>query len=110
VPGLNQVGPRAALTAGGRDTERQDLPMCDQDTPDLAERYDAMERDVLYLLMNGKPIWSVEDIGRDIDDQPGAEDAVRGLRQAGLVNQTSDGFVFATRAGYRMVQIVGKVV
>jgi Mn-dependent DtxR family transcriptional regulator len=84
--------------------------MCDQDTPDLAERYDAMERDVLYLLMNGKPIWSVEDIGRDIDDQPGAEDAVRGLRQAGLVNQTSDGFVFATRAGYRMVQIVGKVV
>lgn len=84
--------------------------MCDQDTPDLAERYDAMERDVLYLLMNGKPIWSVEDIGRDIDDQAGAEDAVRGLRQAGLVNQTSDGFVFATRAGYRMVQIVGKVV
>ena len=84
--------------------------MCDQDSPDLAERYDAMERDVLYLLMNGKPIWSVEDIGRDIDDPAGAEDAVRGLRQAGLIDQTSDGFVFATRAGYRMVQIVGKVV
>jgi hypothetical protein len=80
------------------------------DTCTLAERYDVRERDVLYLLTNGLPIWSVEDIGRDIEDEAGAEDAVRGLHRAGLVHRTSDGFVFATRAGFRMVEIVGKVI
>lgn len=77
--------------------------------PGLAEQYDAMEREVLYLLTNGLPIWSVEDIGRDIEDPMDAVDVVRGLRRAGLVHQTSDGYVFATRAGFRMVEIVGKV-
>jgi hypothetical protein len=81
----------------------------EEDTRTLAERYDVMERDVLYLLTNGLPVWSVQDIGRHIDDPAGAEDAVDALRCAGLVHQTSDGFVFATRAGYRMVEIVGKV-
>lgn len=80
------------------------------DTRTLAERYDVTERDVLYLLTNGLPIWSVDDIGRGIESQAGAEDAVRGLKRAGLIHQTSDGFVFATRAGQRMVEIIGKVV
>jgi len=79
-------------------------------TQGVAERYDATERDILYLLTNGLPIWSVEDLGRDIEDATSAEDAVRGLGRAGLIHQTSDGFVFATRAGHRMVEIVGKVV
>ena len=85
--------------------------MHDQDTLTPGERYDALEQMVLYLMTDGEqPIWSVEDIGRDLDDPAGAQDAVRGLRTAGLVHQTSDGFVFATRAGCRMVEIVGKVV
>lgn len=85
--------------------------MPDQDdTRTLSERYDLTERDVLYLLTNGLPIWSVDDIGRDIESQAAAEDAVRGLKRAGLAHQTADGFVFATRAGFRMVEIVGKVV
>jgi hypothetical protein len=84
--------------------------MHENTTPSVAEHCDATERDVLYLLTNGLPIWSVQDIGRHIDDPAGAEDAVDDLRAAGLIHQTSDGFVFATRAGYRMVEIVGKVV
>jgi hypothetical protein len=62
-------------------------------------RYDALEQQVLYLLTNGLPIWSVADLGRELDDPPGVEDAVYGLRTAGLIHQTSDGFVLATRAG-----------
>ncbi len=84
--------------------------MPDQDdTRAPGERYDALELQVLYLLTNGQPVWSIADLGRELDDPPSVEDAVYGLRTAGLVNQTSDGFVFATRAAYRMVQIVGKV-
>jgi hypothetical protein len=79
-------------------------------TQGAAERYDATERDIFYLLTNGLPIWCVEDIGRDIEGQADAEDAVRGLCRAGLAHQTTDGFVFATRVGHRMVEIVGKVV
>jgi hypothetical protein len=85
--------------------------MHDQDTRTLAQRFDAMERDVLYLLTGDDlPIWSVEDIGRDVEDPTGAVDAVRGLHNAGLIHKTSDGYIFATRAGFRMVQIVGQVI
>jgi hypothetical protein len=83
--------------------------MHDQDTPMPGARYDALEQSILYRLTNGLPIWSVPDLGRELDDPPGVEDAVYGLRTAGLVHQTSDGFVFATRAGFRIVEIVGKV-
>ncbi|HEY3864472.1 MAG TPA: hypothetical protein VGL54_00115 [Solirubrobacteraceae bacterium] len=83
--------------------------MHDQDTPSVAERYDTTEREVLYLLTepeSGQPLWSVEDIGREIEtDEPMLP--VRSLLRAGLVHRTTDGFVFATRAAVRMVQIVG---
>jgi hypothetical protein len=84
--------------------------MPDQDdTRAPGARYDALEQQILYLLTNGLPIWSVADLGRELDDPPGVEDAVYGLRTAGLIHQTSDSFVFATRPGFRMVEIVGKV-
>jgi hypothetical protein len=80
-------------------------------TPTVAERFDAMERDVLYLLTGDDlPIWSVEDLGRDLEAPAGAVDAVRGLHNAGLIHKTSDGFVFATRAAFRLVEMVGQVV
>lgn len=41
----------------------------EQPIPDPAARFDAMERDVIYLLTGDDlPIWSVEDIGRDLED------------------------------------------
>lgn len=82
----------------------------DRDIPTAAERGDALERDILYLLTgDDSPIWSVEDIGREVEtNEPTLP--IQGLLRAGLIYQTSDGFVFATRAGWRMVEIVGQVV
>jgi hypothetical protein len=80
-------------------------------TQDPAERFDEMEREVLYLLTGDDlPIWSIEDIGRDLGDPGGVVDAIRELNNAGLIHKSSDGFVFATRAAWRMVQIVGQVI
>lgn len=80
--------------------------------PNVAERYDELERAVLYLLTeldDGQPLWSVEDIGREMESTEPIV-PVRGLLRAGLVHQTTDGFVFATRAAVRMVQMVGHVI
>lgn len=72
---------------------------------------DEIERDILYLLTAGDaPIWSVDDLGRAIDDRIAAIDAVGGLRRGGLIHQTTDGHVFAARAGVRAVGIIGRVV
>jgi hypothetical protein len=84
-----------------------------QDQPnEQMRKWDVMERDALYLLTDpGRypPIWSVADIGREIEHYD--PDAVlRPLRNAGLIHRTSDGFVFATAAAFRMVQMVGHVV
>jgi hypothetical protein len=86
--------------------------MHDENTPAVPRPLDVTERDVLYLLTrpeDGQPIWSLDDIGRDIESADDADVATRGLHQAGLIHRTSDGFVFATRAAVRMVQMVGHV-
>ena len=57
----------------------------------------------------GPPIWSAADIGREIEHFD-ADAVLRPLRNAGLIHRTSDGFVFATAAAFRMVQMVGQVV
>lgn len=86
--------------------------MHDQDIEDHARAFDVMERDVLYLLTEPndcQPLWSVEDIGREIEsDDPMAP--IHGLLGAGLIHRTGDGFVFATRAGVRMAQLVDRAV
>jgi hypothetical protein len=87
--------------------------MHDEDNPeDRLHPLDELERNVLYLLTqpdDGQPLWSVEDIGREMECDE-AITHVRGLRRAGLVNITSDGFVFATRAGVRVTQLIGHVI
>jgi hypothetical protein len=83
-----------------------------QTTRDDPRSYDEIERDVLHLLTrpeDGQPLWSVADIAREIEsDDPMVP--VRGLLGAGLIHRTTDGFVFATRAGVRAVQMVGHVI
>jgi hypothetical protein len=90
--------------------------MQEQRIPDPAERWDTIERDALYLLTgsdDNQPLWSVEDLGRELELPKGGMypiDVVRGLQRAGLIHHTSDGYVFATRAAVRMVEMVGQVV
>jgi hypothetical protein len=83
------------------------------DEPNEQERkWDSLERDALYLLADPQhypPIWSVPDIGRELDHFD-AEAVILPLRNAGLVHQTSDGFVFATPAAFKIVQMVGQVI
>jgi hypothetical protein len=75
-------------------------------------KWDVMERETVYLLTDPERyplIWSVADIGREVETgDPMA--VVRPLCNAGLLHRTSDGFVFATPAAYRMVSLVGQVV
>jgi hypothetical protein len=84
-----------------------------QDEPNEQQRkWDVLERETVYLLTDPErypSIWSVPDIGRELDHyDPDA--IVRPLRNAGLLHQTADGFVFATPAAFRMVQMVGHVI
>jgi predicted transcriptional regulator len=68
------------------------------------------ERELLYLLTGDDlPLWSIWDLARALDRGKYVKDTIRSLRRNGLVNQTSDGYVFATRAAFRMVQVVGQV-
>jgi hypothetical protein len=75
-------------------------------------KWDVMEREALYLLTDPDrypPIWSIADMGREIEYFD-PEAVIRPLCNAGLIHRTSDGFVFATAAAFRMVQMVGQVV
>jgi hypothetical protein len=80
--------------------------------PDPLDRHDRIEREILYLLTGiegEQPIWSVDDLGRAIESADEADVAVRDLACAGLAYRTIDGHVFASRAGVRVVQLVGHV-
>jgi hypothetical protein len=84
-----------------------------QEEPNEQQRkWDTLERETLYLLADPErypSIWSVADIGRELDFSD-PEAIVRPLRNAGLLHRTADGFVFATPAAFRMVQMVGHVI
>jgi hypothetical protein len=76
-------------------------------------RQDAIERDVLHMLTGqggAQPLWSVPDLGRAMESDDDAEVAVDALHRAGLIHKTADGFVFATCAGMRAVQMVGYII
>jgi hypothetical protein len=82
--------------------------MHENPTQTPAERLDAGERDVLYLLTDGdQPLWSVDELARAMDDHC-TVDYVYGLQRAGLIHKTTDGFVFAARPGVRAVEMIGR--
>jgi hypothetical protein len=79
-------------------------------THDLRD-WDALERDVVYLLTDpdrSPTICSVADIGLALDTQDPMV-LIRPLCGVGLLHRTADDFVFATPAAYRMVGLVGRV-
>jgi hypothetical protein len=87
--------------------------MQDQPIPDLNAEHNDREREVLYLLCGMRdvqPLWSVDDLGREIESHDHAEVAVNGLLRAGLADEPANGFVCASRAGVRVVEMVGFVV
>jgi hypothetical protein len=78
-----------------------------------ATRLDRVEQEILYFLaddVDGQQVWAVADLERQIDNANDASVAVRGLYAAGLLNQTSDGYVLASRAGIRAVAMIGAVI
>jgi hypothetical protein len=83
-----------------------------QPTPSLHEDPRYTEREILYALTSpcdGQPLWSLEDLGRELGDRIAVEDALQQLHSAGLIYRTTDGFIFATRAAVRLIQIVGQI-
>jgi hypothetical protein len=86
--------------------------MPDENPNEQTRKWDVLERETVYLLTDPDrhpPIWSVADIGREIEtSDPNA--VIRPLCNAGLVHPTGEDFVFATAAAFRMVQMVGQVI
>jgi hypothetical protein len=80
----------------------------EQPTPDPHDDSTQTEADVLVLLTDphGRRPWSVEEVGREIESQIDASDALAALYRAGLIHRTNDGFVFATRAAIRASELV----
>ena len=83
-----------------------------QTTRDDPRSDDEIERDILYLLTdreNGPPLWTIDEIGAAIERRD-AVDHVGALLRHGVAHETADGFVFASLAGVRVVEITGRVV
>ncbi len=65
------------------------------------DRLDTNERAVLLLLFDDRAPWTLDELGRELNDDRGdAADAVSSLTRAGLVHRLGD-FVFPTRAARR---------
>ena len=73
-------------------------------TPPPEQSAQAIVLDLLIGDENHWP-WSVEEVAREVSSSLDAADAIDALHGAGLINRTSDGFVFPTRAAVRYSQI-----
>ncbi len=67
---------------------------------------DEIDSSILSLLLgkDGADVWSIHDIGREIDNDLSAQDGVARLRAAGLVHRSGD-FVMASRAAWRSYEL-----
>jgi hypothetical protein len=68
---------------------------------------DQAERRVLYLLTDEQPVWTMDDLAREVESAEDARITVQELRGAGLVAMAGDGCVFATRATVRLLELTG---
>jgi hypothetical protein len=78
-----------------------------QDTRTPAQRMEQVERRVLYLLTDEQPVWSIEDLAREVESAENACIAIHELLAAGLVSKAGEDCVFATRATARLVELIG---
>jgi hypothetical protein len=56
----------------------------------------------LLLVEDDQRPWSTEEMIRDIGRRTDVLDAIANLHGAGLINRTTDGFIFASRAALRL--------
>jgi hypothetical protein len=85
--------------------------MANQSTAETNRSPQETQRDILYALTepgDGRPLWTVEELALELDE-PFVVDHVNALRAAGLIHRTSDGFIFATRAAARHIELTGRV-
>jgi hypothetical protein len=82
-----------------------------QQEPIQERDFDGLEREAVYLMTSSEqpPIWALADIGRELETTD-PEALVRPLVNAGLLNRTSEDFVFATPAAFKWVELVGHVI
>jgi hypothetical protein len=82
-----------------------------QDEPIPESEYDMLARETVYLMTSSDqpPVWTLPDIGRELETHD-PEALVRPLVCAGLLYRTSDGYVFASPAAFKMVQMVGHII
>jgi hypothetical protein len=75
------------------------------ETPDRAKN--ATNGTVLDLLIEeeNQRRWTPHELALEIGSSVVVEDAIANLHAAGLVHETSDGFVFATRAAIQFERI-----
>lgn len=66
-----------------------------------ADRLDQRQRTVLMLLFSDPSPWTVQELGRELNGEQLAEDAVRELAGAGLVHRLVGDFIVPTRAARR---------
>jgi hypothetical protein len=69
-----------------------------------AEREDQRDKTILLVVCEELVPWTVEEIGRELDDPLGVIDGVGRLARAGLVHRLGE-FVFPTRATRRASEI-----
>jgi hypothetical protein len=79
--------------------------------PTLRERddIDVVQREILYALTepgDNQTLWTIEDLAPEMEDRA-VIDKVNALHRAGLIHRTSDGYIFASRAAVRQIQLVG---
>jgi hypothetical protein len=90
--------------------------MPDNPTPDEKTRaqrdWGTLELEALNTLTDPTrypTIWNVKDLGREIEENADPGAVIRPLICAGLVYETSDGYVFASPAAFHAVALVGHV-
>jgi hypothetical protein len=76
-----------------------DLPMQDESIRTPVEDAESIDKTVLMLLLadDGRPLWSVEEVEREIGPRLAMAGSLERLRAAGLIHRCGE-FVFATRA------------
>ncbi len=82
-----------------------------QQEPTHEPVFDVLARETVYLMTSADqpPVWALADIGRELETRD-PEALVRPLVCAGLLYRTSDGYVFASPAAFKMVQMTGHII